>query len=374
MKNIPNKKISKSQLFKINIINLLFVFYVFFDLIRLFSNELKYIADIGYILVGISSIIVTIVLKGINKQIRLLLFIFIYIIAGLLGSIINQNIEIQEAMWPLGFMGMAMLILNFNINKKIVKLVFYFIAFYLLGSILLNGIDNYQLSSSRNSISIIMLFYFSLLIIHLVKEKQGISYFPILLSLLVVTIAIGRSGIFTFLIISFVFIFINRSTYPYNIKINSKFLITITIISLALLFGIDRLPELFPMAYSNFQENGLESSRTFIWKDYISASMSSIKNVLFGTPIEGTFFLDLYSNNLHNSFLMLHAKYGLVIVLLVIALIIRAVIHFIKTQNSVLLIILISVLFRMQFDYTNFNAQLDVILIYLVFHKYYEKG
>jgi hypothetical protein len=36
-------------------------------------------------------------------------------------------------------------------------------------------------------------------------------------------------------------------------------------------------------------------------------------------------------------------------------------------------VLLIAVVFRMQFDYTNFNAQLDIILFYLIFYPYFEK-
>ena len=132
-------------------------------------------------------------------------------------------------------------------------------------------------------------------------------------------------------------------------------------------------PELIENAISNILWRGLESKRTAIWSDYVSKSFSSFGNWFFGSHISGTQLLNLYSENLHNSFLMLHAKYGMVVFLMVIILIIKSIVAYVKDRNFYFLSAMFICLFRMSFDYTNFNGLLDTIFLVLLLYPSYSK-
>ena len=70
---------------------------------------------------------------------------------------------------------------------------------------------------------------------------------------------------------------------------------------------------------------------------------------------------------------MLHAKYGMVVFLMVIILIIKSIVAYVKDRNFYFLSAMFICLFRMSFDYTNFNGLLDTIFLVLLLYPSYSK-
>ena len=97
----------------------------------------------------------------------------------------------------------------------------------------------------------------------------------------------------------------------------------------------------------------------------------SIANIVFGAEISGTRLLNFYSSNLHNSILMLHAKYGIIGLSIVLISLIRAGVRMLKERNMYLFVPLVSIFFRMNFDYTNFNGILDTVIIAFFMYAWY---
>lgn len=366
---------SNEELQKKNyIVPSILIFYTAIDLVRLFEILPSTIFNILYVGLGAFSIFYCSYKFGIKKQIPIFSFLFFYTIFGFLGIIVNKNIDFQEIFWPLAFFGVALLLLNFKIPYKLVRILYYFIVLLLISfMIFFGGVDNLEMTSSRNTISVMVLFYFSLYIISLYINKIKITMFPILVGLIATMLAIGRSGIITFFILVFLFSLLKYSKGKYRVRniLTSSFFIIVSLLFLRYSYGF--LEVYFPDAISNFQNKGLESIRELIWSDYLDKTFQSIQSLVFGASISGTFLLEKFKDNLHNSFFMLHAKYGLIILLIIISLVIYGLLVFLKTRNFVYFILLIALLFRMQFDYTNFNAQLDIIFIYIVFYPFFNE-
>lgn len=352
--------------------SLLVIIFTLIDLIRLYNILPSSLVNMLYILIGIISIIYCIYINGFIKQKSILIFLFFYTLFGLIGVLFNRNIDFQEVLWPLAFLGVAMLILNFKLSNKLTFILFFSVVMLLITSILQLGIDNLSLTSSRNALSVMVLFYFSLHIINLYNNYSKITLLPVIIGLIASTLAIGRSGILTFLLLLFLFLLIESRKGVYKFKNPFKNVIFLSFLGFIIWYSAGFIEIYFPEALNNFRNRGLESVRNLIWKDYIIKTFENPIYLLFGTPISGTVLLDRYSENLHNSILMLHAKYGVMIFLSVIGLILNSLFSFISQRNFIYLILLIGIVFRMQFDYTNFNAQLDVIFFYIIFSPFYK--
>jgi hypothetical protein len=350
--------------------SLLLFFYLFIDLLRQFNIIPLVGGNVLYIVLGGISIIYTISKKGIKKQVPILLFIFVYNLFGALGVIFNGNIDIQELLWPIGFMGLATLLLNFDISYKTTKYLYVFLLLFLTLNILTSGdINNLDMVSSRNTINIMVLSYFSIFIITCYRHQKKINIYYLLAGFIVVLMSVGRSGILTFLLLTLFFLFFDFNGQRHRIRNLLKFLMILIFVSIVLFVLYNLFSNYFNNALYNFDRRGFESIRTEIWSDYIDKVFSSVKYLIFGAPISGTVFLDMFPN-LHNSWLMLHSKYGLVVFLIVILLVLRSYTFFLKTKNYLFLALLTAIMFRMQFDHTNFNAQLDIALFYFLMYPY----
>jgi hypothetical protein len=368
-----NYKSSNNQL-SINMISIFLLIYTMIDLIRLYELIPKVIGNGLYVILGSIGILYTLVRKGIKSELSIFSFLFFYTLFGSIGILFNNNMNLQELLWPLAFVGIAILILNYNINYKLAKTIYYLVAFLLVITIVFAGsVNNVSLTSSRNTISVMLLFYFSIFAISSVQNHIKIKIFPVLVGLIISFLAIGRSGIITFSILTFLFLFIDYDGKSYKLTNPIK---VFTVLSFSILiFGLfyNLLDDYFMQTILNFKDQGLESVRTLIWDDYLTKTIGNIIYITFGTPISGTYLLNLFNDNLHNSFLMLHAKYGIFMLGLVLILIIKSFVYFTRTKNLIFLFLLIALVFRMQFDHTNFNAQLDIILFYLIFYPTYKK-
>ncbi|MFD1037179.1 hypothetical protein ACFQ3N_01890 [Virgibacillus byunsanensis] len=371
MADKPNLVLTKQKM-SIGIFpSIILVTYAFVDLIRLFEVVSVVLGNFIFVVLGLISIIYSVLKNGIRRQLPIIYFIWIYTFFGALGILLNGNMELQELIWPFAFMGVATLFLNFTINYKLTRVLYYFVVILFISSIILsNGVDNLNMSSSRNAIGLTVLIYFSIYAISGYIHNRNLTIYPIIMGLIVSTMAIGRSGILVFLVILFLFLLFSFNRKKLNITFFFKSIFVGAFVVIILSIFYNFLEIYFTSAIINYENRGLESLRTLIWTDYLNKTFTSAGYFLFGAPISGTFILERFSQNLHNSFLMLHAKYGIVPFIIVILLVIKAFFHFKKENNLLYSMLLITLLFRMQFDYTNFNAQLDIILFYIIFSPY----
>lgn len=352
----------------------LILLFVLIEHLRFFKVVPLRFANASFVVVGFLSILYVSKKAGIKKQLKPYFFMFIYIFCGLVGVVANGNINFQEMLWPFAFIGISLLFLNFKINYRLSKLMYYLSIFILSIQILSSGnVNNLEAISSRNAISIMVLIMFSILAISSYQNDIKISIYPTILGTLVSILAIGRSGILTFLLLLISFLVFRYEGKKQSVKISVRTLLTLAFVFVFFYLAYKFFEPYIVDVIRNFEARGLESVRTRLWADYLDKVSKSFSYIIFGAPIEGTYLLNNYSSNLHNSLLMLHAKYGLIILISVIIMILKTFKYFLKTKNYLFLTLLIVILFRMQFDYTNFSAQLDVVFFYLIFFRHYQK-
>lgn len=353
------------------IIILLFLFFIL-SLMRFLAIIPILQSNILFVMLGSLSLIYCIVQKGLVYQKSFLFFLFMYSLFGIVSGLYNGNLDIQELFWPFGFMSIGLLSLNFKLPSTFLKYLYlgYCIIIFIL--IMTSGnVDSFKHASSRNTISSDVVLYFSLYVIAAYQNCKTISMFYPFTGFLLCIMATGRSGILTGCLLVFFFMVFDFRDGKAKMRKSSLLLAGFLLI---IFLGILNyfFNDYVESAIMNFQWRQLESARTFIWKDYLTKMFSSLLNIFFGASISGTYYLNLYNENLHNSFLMLHAKYGMFGVLLILFLLIQTFIKLSKEKNVFLLMPLFLVLFRMNFDYTNFNSGLDTILIFYLLYPYYK--
>jgi len=347
------------------------IFFIYFvtDFLRLYQIIPVFIGNVAYVVIGLTSIGYTINRRGLKRQKVIVMFWCAYSTFGIIGVFTNGNIDIQEILWPFAFMGLSMLLLNFTISTAVSKFMYIFAVITFITNILVVGsINEVSLLTSRNSVSTIMLFYFCVYSISMFENKHKISIIYPLLGLFVSVLSIGRSGILTFLLLLILLLLFEFKFDKYSLGYIKKLFPLIIPIMIFIAISYCIFDDFILETFNNISTRGLESTRGLIWSEYLFKTFKSPLFIIFGTPISGTHLLDLYHENLHNSLLMVHAKYGLIQLVIILFMIVKAIVVNIKLKNYLFLTLIITVIFRMQFDYTNFNAQLDIVFFYLIFY------
>lgn len=354
---------------------LIWLLYFLIALFKYMSYIPETIGNILIICLGTLSIIVCVLKTGVNRQNPYILFVLEYTVFGFICFLHNGNMDIQELLWPLGFMGIGLLTLNFRISTKVTGFILYTYGLFIIFKIMeCGGVDYIGSRGSRNGISVDIITYLTLYMITAYQEKKSVNVWTILFVMAVCFLGIGRSGIVISILLVGLFIVFK---FKNGISSVRSFLlvpaITVLVICIAVIL-YEYFSEYINLAIGNFKEKGMRSTRLIIWGDYIRKTFSSPENILFGSRISGTRYLDIYNTNLHNSFLMLHCKYGLLGIGTVIIMMVRTIRKLFRDKEYYLLVPLIAVFIRMNLDYTDFNSSMDTVLIFFLLYPYYQKG
>lgn len=298
-------------------------------------------------------------------------FYLLYTTGGIFSWFFNKNADLQEYLWIVSFGGIAVLLLNQKVSFNIISPLYYcsmgLMCFLILVS---HGVDALHMLSSRNSISSLGIFLFSIYAISAYQCKRRISLFSVITYAITAFLGIGRSGVFLAVLLLGMWLVwdINKNSFQLRNPIHISTIIIILSICCLLLY--DKV--LYPAIYNLTWRGMISQSRVNIWINYLSKAFAGMDHFLFGAPVSGNIWLDSYGHNLHNSFLNLHSKYGFGITLLVLIFTIHAFIYFTQQKKLILLIPFLGVLFRAQMDYTNFNGSADCVWYYFIFLPFFE--
>lgn len=359
-------KINKT-VFIPNLLSFMFFLNVFVGTVSYVPNT---ITKGIYLFIGTVSLFYTLYKKSFKNK-NFYIFLCIYTLAFISSYMYNKNSDFIEILWPLGFMSFGYMLANFRMSYHLTFFIYYsYLSFIWLIILLFNDVEMF---SSLNGINVNMLLFLSLYYITRDYNNKKIVLIPILFSIITVMFLSfkylgGRSGTATFIFIFLLFVLSNKFD-----KKAFKFKYFLILIITVLFFFIQLYGQKILLIIQILTSRGLRSIRYQIWYDYLLQVNATFANILFGAKIKGTDLLLSYSDNLHNSLFMLHAKYGIIMLSIVLFMIAFTLARFIMKKNIVYFILFLSVIFRMLFDYSNFNALLDVLFVYFVFSPYVSK-
>lgn len=297
---------------------------------------------------------------------KLILISCLYMLLMLISRWYNKNADLPEIIWNVSFTGVAALLYYKNINIKCMYFVFYIAAIYCI-FLALKGYDIQEGlgdTGSINSISVLLIFLLGLIYIEHYRTYGNtlLPYMPVILTLIISIWTASRAGILS------LFVFMTYILF-HNLKNKkSAYLYTVIMILALVLFSL-KFGDIF---YANIIDKtnkfGTNSSRLLIWNEYFM-SLNNFLNIFFGVEFDRTrdLYISFYNGNLHNSFLMLHSKYGLLGFLIVLLLIFKAFVKCLKWRNYVYLFVLITICIRASFDWCSFPGIFDVIFWFYAF-------
>lgn len=267
---------------------------------------------------------------------------------------------------PISYLLIALLLINSNISVKSIQIPFYiFIVLYIfLVFVLLRDPNSIFISTSRNTVSAILLEMGGLLQICLLRKKEKIGIFPAVLVFLLSLSAIGRSGIISsglFLVI----VLLDKQA-----KAKKKMILPIVSILIILSF-VYLFYDILIFFLRSIITKGLnygEDPRDILLGEYLQAMNGNIKYFFCGVNNFGVnlSFFHTMSNNWHNSFLTLHSHYTL-FGFIFICLLYCSSIVFGLSKSKIYLGFLLVLSLRSFTDTIAFPGSMDVVIFYLFY-------
>lgn len=312
-------------------------------------------------------------LSGVN--IYILIFVALFTVFMLISSLYNANADFLDILWIWSYIGIAALIYECYISSKVFWGVAYsLILFVLLFMLQGNAADELLKIGSENNISAYIIFFVLLGYLSEKKENKAMRYIPAFLVLAISLWTGSRAGILsTIVLIGCIFL--------YNLLVIKKGKLgTLFKICFLIIAGIWALNHFFGdymvSFFAKMDRYGNTSVRTEIWSEYINGMFDSLGNFLFGVNmLEGKYpLLQYYDCNTHNSFLMFHAKYGIIGVLIGCIFMFKSIWKAKSNKNTILIIVALVASVRMFFDWIAFPGLYDVIFWLLTLYAIDKKN
>lgn len=297
------------------------------------------------------------------KFFKYIIFIFF---ALLLNLIFINNISLKMFLFAVWIMPALALLIVFC-RPSIITLHFIFLfSVGLIGFLWRQTGDlNTILSNSRNYI-VFFLFLFSLpYYYYCYLERKTPSTIYLVICFCFSIAAVGRGGIIMslMLIMGWLLEFMNNSKH----KILIVSFLSVCILCVTINMVGSQYTDLY---FSRFVEKGFESSiRLEGWKEYIS-SLSNVQNFLFGAKLNSLPFVhNRMGDSLHNSFLTIHARMGVLGFFSCIIIIIKSVLLIFRKKNWFILFYFIAVLVKAMVDAdfpaTGVGGDINIYVMYL---------
>lgn len=287
-----------------------------------------------------------------------------------LSLIYNHNEDLLSLPIIIVVFVFSYFLIKYRPNYFLSQLIFYTFNLYIIINWFV-GILPLEIFSrvSNNNISSISLFLLTILAISARKDKYDI-FIPSIVFLFVAMYASGRSGVISAL---FLIVMILLKKLYYSLK-NKKFrnLISVSFIVIILVLILSYYSEIYEPVLNRFKSMTIqEDGRYQIIIEYIK-SLGNVANLLLGTNKMSLSYLQYYNGNTHNSFINLHANFGLIAFVLIFYYSIKAIIYYAK-NNYMYLIFFLTIIIRITFDMLSFIGLFDTLFLFFVLYPYFLK-
>ncbi len=313
--------------------------------------------------------------KLIFKKFVLLLFAVLTFL--LFNMFLVGNTDIKNIVYGVFILPcLGALLFFYRVNYWVSVVLFYSVAIFLGIYVYENGflvsMDNEILLNSRNYMSYFVIVYSLPYFVHCHDYNKTPSLLIPTTCVLIAIYTLGRTGIVSSMLILVGVLYIKMTQ-----KKSSKLLYRgILIFAVTFLAFVGLSNEFIDTYFSRFAEEGLSSAgRTPAWIEYLDSLLNPV-NFLLGTKIETLKYTSIQLNgSLHNSFLTLHAREGVIGFILVFYLIMGTWYLF-KNKCYPVFIVIVALLFKglTDADMGGTYSGGDIYVFYLaLIYIYYSK-
>lgn len=340
---------------KKNLSTAIFIFWIFFVCANHIHTGNAYL-HFPVAIVG-CSIFAWVIFNNYSICKKLLKPVGLFVFFAVIAILYVKNVAFYYLGFVLGHigvsLGLALTREENSINYKfwfVIMIILYF-TFYLSNK----TFDTMYNLASENMVSIYLLLLFYLYYRSKYKTKFATAFLATV-SLIIGCLSGSRTGIGCLLILYIGLIFI------YLLKMNNG---NLFLFPVALAGVIGTLAIVF-LGSSIIQEVFYDSPRMYIWNLYI-AQLNNIKNVFLGVSFSTNQTYASYYNNLHNTFMNIHARFGLIPLITIIFMIFQCMKNSIKERKWYIVLFMSLYILRSLTDNTSFSGPLDILIFTIYF-------
>lgn len=284
-----------------------------------------------------------------SRRLRLGVFIISAggFLCGILGICVNGNSQILNLLYMVFSIYVAIILANPKVNYNIFYYSAIITALIIIVKIARNGINSSIFpESSVNYISVFLMLSICLYYARADLYEKEYSLVPALISFALTIIAGGRGGFLALsvLVIPLILIkfFSKKRSGIEKVLLAFFLLFVVVVVGYPLILRIVNNTDI--ILVNNFQNKAslTNSYRYYCWLEYLERCRNTWKELLFGVKISTLKWANILNGNLHNSYLTIHAYYGIFGVLFVIIQTVRTMLFLLKAKKWVYLFSLLS--------------------------------
>lgn len=290
--------------------------------------------------------------------------ILVFLISALFSIIIVGNVGWYYIVFLISNIGISYKIFidqnSYNNNSTIYRniLILIIISYFVYYFFHKSFAELYNLAS-ENTVSISLIAFFYLYVNECKRKGRNVSVVLAMLCTILCIWGNGRTGIACSLLMTSCIILIKF------LKAKGGVTLDFLLIILGIAFGVIIICFGGSILYSIIDDR----PRQYIWQLYIGG-LNDWKNIIFGVPFSLNDGFEAYINNLHNTFLNIHAKYGLVAFCTCLVMIIVMIKKFVKNKNLYGILFVLLFILRSITDNTSFIGPMDYMFFGLFFQSY----
>lgn len=362
--NFLNKKNSLKVIIENNAPSFFIVGYYFFYLFYLQNPSEVPFLSIASVFLILSLVWIFFVKKIYKKDKFIIACMFVMTIGYFLQVYFIKNRSFVFFILVATYFSLGLLIIKSKLNINIMKFSFIVHVLFFSIHIIIGDNPNELFSISQNVISSIMMVQCTIVYISEYQNGKNITILPALITVLISAWAGGRAGFLCSLLILFSVIIFSKNKKEITIG-KIMFIVSLSIVLLVLIKFV--FSDFFIQILNRLTDQGIvESVRSELIERYFYRI--SLEDIILGRNLAFDPLYRFVSLNTHNSYLQLHAIYGLFGIIAIFFGLIKQISIYIKSKNFLLLFILITILIRIFSETHAFTNFMDPIIYWLIFN------
>ena len=290
-----------------------------FYFIILTAENLFEFAIISYVRYALIIVCVVFVFQGgwvLTK--RTGIYFIIYVLTAIVNILTTGNNSFSNIIFTIVYFYLYNLLIDEDLSEEYLFWSTIACSIMVSLSILITGIGSPVLQDvSNNFISVLLLMPCIVYYVRTDVKEINSSILPAFFVWFACLLALGRGGILasSILFLGIIYLKLFGKEYLRLGSLSKKkrqiiIFVASFLIIFAALFSSEFISNVFLQRFQEFGFYG--TGRTAMWAEYFDESLKSFKAFLFGTDFDNLFHMIRYRNNIHNSFINIHATNGLI--------------------------------------------------------------
>lgn len=309
-----------------------------------------------------------------NIKSRALLGGVIISILMILSTMYNGNSKLEYLIWIWSYMGVGLIFYDYGLNNFVAAIICYGINSLLLFKAIVwgtssgfSGVDMFM--EGNNSISVLSIYAVVVYYISLARKGKvtSLPYIPILLVEVLSMIYANRGGMLAGSVLLLFILYFNLKTSKSKVKNYFVLFVILLLLIFAYIKGFEILAAGIIYKMEAF---GGESSRSDVWIGYLTATFDNIFNLILGVPCyDGSYkAIAEVEGNIHNSFFILHSKFGIIAFLIVVSLQLKTIKRLSSSKQFIVLFCYFTLYVRSLLDWVAFPGIYDIFIWFSYFY------